>query len=476
MSSVGDVANAQAADASAEDHQADDEDLLAAVLVTQDAPGEQQRREDEDVGVDGPDELALVGGQVALDGRERDVEDRVVEDHDEQARDEHAEDRPASRVSGCRRSAIRLGAERWPGRSSGPSGVRTESVLAERMSIGTIPYAILFRDASVPVHGARGTLLVPREPYPRFWPVRALAWRCSPFRTGTRRGPRDDKGNPMAQQALYGGASTRRVTVRDLADAKVDGERWPMLTSYDALTAGLFDAAGIPVLLVGDSAVDGRLRARLDAPGDRRRDDARWCAAVVRGTSRALVVADLPFGSYQSSPEQALDTAARFIKEAGAHAVKLEGGARVLPQVEALVAAGVPVMGHLGPHAAVRQRLRRLPRAGPRRVRRPAAAATPRPCSTPARSPSCSRSSPRTSPPRSPRCSRSRRSASAPAPAATRRSSSGRTSPASPRDRARSSSSATPTCARSSTGAVQAVGRRGRRRHLPRRGAHLPLT
>ena len=151
----------------------------------------------------------------------------------------------------------------------------------------------------------------------------------------------------MADQALYGGASTRRVTVRDLADAKVNGERWPMLTSYDALTAGLFDAAGIPVLLVGDSASmvvyghDSTLPVTVD-------EMVPLVAAVVRGTSRALVVADLPFGSYQSSPEQALDTAARFVKEAGAHAVKLEGGSRVLPQVEAIVAAGIPVMGHLG--------------------------------------------------------------------------------------------------------------------------------
>ncbi len=151
----------------------------------------------------------------------------------------------------------------------------------------------------------------------------------------------------MADTALYGGASTRRVTVRDLADAKVNGERWPMLTSYDALTAGLFDAAGIPVLLVGDSASmvvyghDSTLPVTVD-------EMVPLVAAVVRGTSRALVVADLPFGSYQSSPEQALDTAARFVKEAGAHAVKLEGGSRVLPQVEAIVAAGIPVMGHLG--------------------------------------------------------------------------------------------------------------------------------
>ncbi len=151
----------------------------------------------------------------------------------------------------------------------------------------------------------------------------------------------------MAHEALYGGSTERRVTIRDLAAAKADQERWPMITSYDALTAGLFDAAGIPVILVGDSASmvvyghDSTLPVTVD-------DLIPLVAAVVRGTSRALVVADLPFGSYQASPAQALETAARFVKEAGAHAVKLEGGLRVLPQVEALVAAGVPVMGHLG--------------------------------------------------------------------------------------------------------------------------------
>ena len=123
-------------------------------------------------------------------------------------------------------------------------------------------------------------------------------------------------------------------------------------------------------------------------------------AAVVRGTSRALVVADLPFGSYQSSPEQALETAARFMKEAGAHAVKLEGGARVLPQVEALVAAGIPVMGHLGltpqsVNAFGGYRVQGRGESGDA-----AARATPRRCSTPAPSASCSRSCPRTSPPR----------------------------------------------------------------------------
>jgi len=120
-----------------------------------------------------------------------------------------------------------------------------------------------------------------------------------------------------------------------------------MITCYDALTAGLFDESGIPVLLVGDSAAnvvygyDSTLPVTVD-------ELIPLARAVVRGSSRAMVVADLPFGSYQASTAQALETSARFMKEAGAHAVKLEGGARVLPQVEALTAAGIPVMAHLG--------------------------------------------------------------------------------------------------------------------------------
>ncbi|MDF2709330.1 3-methyl-2-oxobutanoate hydroxymethyltransferase [Nonomuraea muscovyensis] len=152
---------------------------------------------------------------------------------------------------------------------------------------------------------------------------------------------------PPNTGALYGGIAGRRVTVRDIAAAKERHEKWPVLTAYDAMTARVFDEAGIPVLLVGDSAAmvvyghDSTVPVTVD-------DLLPLTAAVVRGSSRALVVADLPFGSYQSSPEQALGSAVRFMKEAGAHAVKLEGGRRVLPQVEALVSAGVPVMGHLG--------------------------------------------------------------------------------------------------------------------------------
>ena len=152
----------------------------------------------------------------------------------------------------------------------------------------------------------------------------------------------------MAESQLYGGTGTSsRVTVRDIAAAKQRGERWPMLTAYDALTAGIFDKAGIPVLLVGDSAAmvvyghDSTIPVTVD-------DLIPLTAAVVRATSRAMVVADLPFGSYQGSATAALAAATRFLKETGAHAVKLEGGRRVVHQVEELVAAGIPVMAHLG--------------------------------------------------------------------------------------------------------------------------------
>ncbi|REE99467.1 3-methyl-2-oxobutanoate hydroxymethyltransferase [Thermomonospora umbrina] len=147
--------------------------------------------------------------------------------------------------------------------------------------------------------------------------------------------------------ALYGGQAGRRVTVRDIAAAKARGERWPMLTAYDAMTARVFDEAGIPVLLVGDSAAmvvygyDSTIPVTVD-------DLIPLTAAVVRGSKRAMVVADLPFGSYQAGVAEGLNTAVRFLKETGAHAVKLEGGRRVLPQAEAMVASGIPVMGHLG--------------------------------------------------------------------------------------------------------------------------------
>jgi len=147
--------------------------------------------------------------------------------------------------------------------------------------------------------------------------------------------------------ALYGGVTSRRVTPRDLQRAKDRSERWAMLTSYDTITAQLFDEAGIPVLLVGDSAANVVLGYPTTVPVtvDELLPMVR---AVVRSTSRPLVVADLPFGSYQGSPGQALETSVRFLKEGGAQAVKLEGGVRVAPQVELLVQSGVAVMGHVG--------------------------------------------------------------------------------------------------------------------------------
>ena len=148
-------------------------------------------------------------------------------------------------------------------------------------------------------------------------------------------------------EPLYGGKAGRRITVRDIAAAKGRGEKWPMLTAYDALTARVFDEAGIPVLLVGDSAGNTHLGYTSTVPVTVE-ELLVLTSAVVRGTNRALVVADLPFGSYQASPEQALMTATRFLKETGAGAVKLEGGRRVLHQVETLVTAGVPVMAHIG--------------------------------------------------------------------------------------------------------------------------------
>jgi 3-methyl-2-oxobutanoate hydroxymethyltransferase len=137
------------------------------------------------------------------------------------------------------------------------------------------------------------------------------------------------------------------ITIRDLQAWKAEGRRFAMLTAYDYPTAKIFDEAGIPVLLVGDSAANNvygyanTLPVTVD-------EMVPLVKAVVHGTKNALVVADLPFGSYQIGPEQALTTAFRFMKEGGAHAVKLEGGARFVPQVEALAGSGIPVMAHLG--------------------------------------------------------------------------------------------------------------------------------
>ena len=138
-----------------------------------------------------------------------------------------------------------------------------------------------------------------------------------------------------------------RITTSMLAAKKSRGEKWAMLTSYEQMTAEIFDEAGIPVLLVGDSAGNNFLGEVNTIPVtvDELIPLAR---AVVRGSERAMVVADFPFGSYESGPDQALATGIRFFKEAKVHAVKLEGGTRIAPQIRQLVQSGIPVMGHLG--------------------------------------------------------------------------------------------------------------------------------
>ena len=139
----------------------------------------------------------------------------------------------------------------------------------------------------------------------------------------------------------------RRITISDLQAATDRGERWSMLTSYDTLTAGIFEQAGVRALLVGDTSAEMVLGYETTVPVTL--DHLiPMVQAVVRGTRTALVVADLPFGSYQAGPQAALASAVRQLKEGGAQAVKCEGGRHVLPQVRALTTAGIPVMGHLG--------------------------------------------------------------------------------------------------------------------------------
>ncbi len=138
-----------------------------------------------------------------------------------------------------------------------------------------------------------------------------------------------------------------RVSVQDIKAFKRRGERFPMLTAYDFATAKVLDAAGIPILLVGDSLgmVVMGLETTLPVTVDIIIHHAN---AVVRGTERALIVADMPFLSYQVSVEDALRNAGRLIQEGGAQAVKLEGGSEIAEAVKRIVQAGIPVMGHLG--------------------------------------------------------------------------------------------------------------------------------
>jgi len=147
--------------------------------------------------------------------------------------------------------------------------------------------------------------------------------------------------------AVESAATRKRVRVHHLQEMKQHGEKWAMLTAYDMYTAATFDEAGIPVLLVGDSASNNVFGNETSLPVtvDELLPLVR---AVTRSAERALVIADLPFGSYQASPEQCFHTAVRFMKEANAHAVKLEGGLEMVPQVEFLARAGIPVMAHIG--------------------------------------------------------------------------------------------------------------------------------
>jgi 3-methyl-2-oxobutanoate hydroxymethyltransferase len=151
----------------------------------------------------------------------------------------------------------------------------------------------------------------------------------------------------MSEPVLYGGTSTARVRVHHLQQAKERGEKWAMLTAYDTASAAVFEEAGIPVLLVGDSAGNVVLGHSSTVPVTVE-DLLVMTRAVTRSTKRSLIVADLPFGSYEASPRQAFDTAVRMMKEGGAQAVKLEGGERVAPQIRLLHDSGIPVMAHIG--------------------------------------------------------------------------------------------------------------------------------
>jgi len=139
----------------------------------------------------------------------------------------------------------------------------------------------------------------------------------------------------------------RRITTKSLTDMKQNGEKISMLTAYDFTMAKIVDSAGIDVILVGDSASNVMAGHETTLPITL--DQMIYHASgVVRGTARALVVVDLPFGSYQSDPKEALRSAIRIMKESGAHAVKMEGGSEIKESIKRILNAGIPVMGHLG--------------------------------------------------------------------------------------------------------------------------------
>jgi len=156
------------------------------------------------------------------------------------------------------------------------------------------------------------------------------------------------------ETAPYGGGTgaspapaRKRIRTHHLQEMKQRGEKFAMLTSYDMYTAEIFDEAGVEVLLVGDSASNNVFGNATSLPVTIE-ELLPLTRAVSRSAKHALVVGDLPFGSYQASPEQGYLTAARFMKEGGAHCVKLEGGIEMVPQIERMTQGGIPVMAHIG--------------------------------------------------------------------------------------------------------------------------------
>ncbi|TYL45093.1 3-methyl-2-oxobutanoate hydroxymethyltransferase [Nocardioides sp. BGMRC 2183] len=164
-----------------------------------------------------------------------------------------------------------------------------------------------------------------------------MSEETAPYGSGSAGAAPTDKAAP----------AIKRIRTQHLREMKQRGERFSMLTSYDQYTAQIFDEAGVEVLLVGDSASNNVLGNTTSLPITV--DELLPLTRAVSGAvSRSLVVGDLPFGSYQASPEQGYLTAARFLKEAGAHAVKLEGGVEMAPQIERMTRGGIPVMAHIG--------------------------------------------------------------------------------------------------------------------------------
>jgi 3-methyl-2-oxobutanoate hydroxymethyltransferase len=156
-----------------------------------------------------------------------------------------------------------------------------------------------------------------------------------------------ESGPPFDSGRLGPAAPVRRIRVTDFYNAKRQHERWAMLTSYDQYTAELFDEAGVWALLVGDSAANNVYAYDTTLPVTVE-ELLPLVRAVVKSTKRAFVIGDLPFGSYEGGPSQALETSIRFMKEGGCHAVKFEGGMRVAAQIRKVTDAGIPVMGHIG--------------------------------------------------------------------------------------------------------------------------------